>query len=478
MSSSVKSFLQKHSHPAQLIVSSFALVILFGTILISLPAATVSGERLSAVDAFFTIVSATCVTGLAVADTGGTFSLFGQLVILTCIQIGGLGLMTFTTIFLMSFGYRLPITDRIAIQESFHHTPSGKIWTLIKYIFIATFTVEAIGAASLTIYWMATERFATLGETIYNAAFHSISSFCNAGFSLFSDSMMGFQADRFVQVVTSLLILAGGLGFLAGLDIKEYVQQKYFYRFWSKEVRERVELIRPRPRLSVHTKFVIITNLALLAIGTVSFYFLEREGVFANLSMADAWMNAYFCAVTPRTAGFNNIDYTQMGGAALLCTMVLMFIGASPGSTGGGIKTTTFGLLVAYSLARWRGSTRLHVFNRTIPQESIDKAASVVVAAIALLIITSSVLMVTETRGFTPGQSQDRMVSIIFEAISAFATVGLSLNFTPLMTDAGKLVIAIVMFMGRVGPLTLALAISLRQKRVQHRFAEENIMVG
>lgn len=478
MSSSIKSLLQKQSHPAQLIVSSFALVIFIGTVLLALPVATESGERLSVIDAFFTIVSATCVTGLVVTDTASTFSTFGEIVILSCIQIGGLGLMTFTTIFLLSLGYRLPITDRIAIQESFHHTPTGKVWTLIKYIIIATFIIEAAGASCLTLYWLLTDRFGSVGDTVYNAVFHAISAFCNAGFSLSSDSMIGFQRDPFVQMVTCLLIILGGLGFLAGLDIKEYLQQKYFNRFWSEEVRERIEMIRPRPRLSVHTRFVIITNLALLIVGTVSFYFLERGGVFAGLSTVDAWMNAFFCSVTPRTAGFNNIDYTQAGGATLLCTMVLMFIGASPGSTGGGIKTTTFGLLVAYSITRWRGSARLHAFNRTVPQESIDKAAAVVVAAIALLIIASSVLMVTETRGYTPGQSQDRMVMIVFESISAFATVGLSLNFTPLLTDAGKLVITLVMFMGRVGPLTLALAISLRQKRVQHRYAEENIMVG
>lgn len=478
MASSIKSLLQKHSYPAQLIASSFALVIFIGTVLLSLPVATESGKRLSVMDAFFTIVSATCVTGLVVVDMGTTFSTFGEIVILSCIQIGGLGLMTFTTVFLLLFGYRLPITDRVAIQESFHHTPLGKLTTLIKYIVIATFTVEAIGAVSLIIYWLLTDKFDTVGETVYIGVFHSISAFCNAGFSHSSDSMIGFQRDWFVQIITCLLIIAGGLGFLAGLDMKEYVQQRYFHRLWSQEVRERIETIRPRPRLSIHTQFVIITNLVLLVIGTISFYALERGGVLAHLSMPDAWVNAFFCSVTPRSGGFNTVDFSQMGGATLLCTMVLMFIGASPGSTGGGIKTTTFGLLVAYSITRWRGNTRLHAFNRTVPQESIDKAAAVVVAATALVIIASSVLMVTETREYTPSASQGRMISIIFETLSAFATVGLSLNFTPSLTDTGKLIIALVMFMGRIGPLTLALAISLRQKRMQHRYAEENIMVG
>ncbi len=461
-------------HPAQIIALSFILVIVVGTILLSLPLATRSATRISLVDAFFTITSATCVTGLVVTDTGTTFSLFGQLVILSCIQIGGLGLMTFTTVFLVALGQRLSITDRIAVQESFHHTRIGNPVPLIKHIALATFTIEAMGAAALMLYWLRTDRFATLGQTIYMALFHSISAFCNAGFTLFSDNLMGFQRDPFVQLVITTLIVTGGLGFLVGLDLRKYAQQKLLQRLHPHPALAASN----RPRLSVHTKFVLLTTGALLVIGTLSYYLLERHGVFVNLSEAEAWLNAYFCAVTPRTAGFNTVDYTQMSGAALLCTMVMMIIGASPGSTGGGIKTSTFALLVAYSISRWRGHSHLHAFKRTVPQEAIDRAAAVVVAAIALLIIASSVLMVTETYGARPDESQRRFLSLLFETISAFGTVGLSLNYTPLLTTAGKIVISLVMFMGRIGPLTLALAISLRQRRAQYRYAEENVMVG
>ncbi|HSE98668.1 MAG TPA: potassium transporter TrkG, partial [Blastocatellia bacterium] len=289
---------------------------------------------------------------------------------------------------------------------------------------------------------------------------------------------IGFQRDWVVQLITSGLIIVGGLGFLVGLDVKEYIQQKVFHRFWSSGVRERVESIRPRARLSVHTKLVLISTALLLAIGTVSYYLLERRGTFAGLGEATAWVNAFFCSVTPRTAGFNTIDYTQLSGAALLCTMVLMFIGANPGSCGGGIKTSTFGLLVAYSISRWRGFRMLHLFGRTVPQESIDKGAAVVVAAVALIILASSALMVTETRGATAAESQGVMLGILFETISAFGTVGLSLNQTALLSDAGKIIVSIVMFMGRTGPLTLALAISIKERRTQYRFAEENVMVG
>jgi trk system potassium uptake protein TrkH len=471
-------FVRRRLHPPQLIVLSFALIILIGTLLLSLPVATRSGNRLPFVDALFTATSATCVTGLTVTDTATTFSVFGQLVILSCIQIGGLGLMTFTTVFMAIFGQRLAIADRVAIQESFHHTPTGNLATLIKYIVVATFTIEAIGALALTTYWLRVDRFPTAGETIYQAVFHSVSAFCNAGFALFADNLIGFQSDSFVLLVISTLIIVGGLGFLVGLDIKEYIQQVFFHRFLSRGARERIEAIRPRPRLSLHTKLVLITTATLLVIGTVSYYVLERRGALGRFNEGEAWLNAFFCSVTPRTAGFNAIDFAGLGGAALLCTMVMMYIGASPGSTGGGIKTSTFGLLVAYSVSRLGGHRRLHLFNRTVPVESVDRSAAVVVASIALIILASSALMVTETRGAAPGESQDKMVSLVFETISAFGTVGLSLGLTPLLTATGKIIIVLVMFMGRTGPLTLALAVTARQRRAQYRYAEENVMVG
>lgn len=474
----IKRFIRRYLHPAQLVVLSFAFVILVSTALLSLPIATSTGQRLSFVDALFTATSATCVTGLVVVDTGTAFSTFGQLVILACIQIGGLGLMSFTTIFLVVVGRRLAIADRIAIQESFHHTPTGKIATLVKYIVVATFTIEAAGALLLTLRWLQQGRYGSVGETVYHAVFHSVSAFCNAGFALHADSLTRFQDDPVVVLIMSTLIIVGGLGFLVGLDLKEYVQQALFRRFWSGRVRERVESIRPRPRLSVHTKLVLVTTIALLVVGTLSYYVLERRGLFAGMGEGEAWLNAFFCGVTPRTAGFNTIDFAQMGGAGLLCTMVLMFIGASPGSTGGGVKTSTFALLIAYAVSRWRGHTRLHAFKRTVPEESIDKAAAVVIAGIALVILAASALMATETYGQASSESRTQFLSIMFETISAFGTVGLSVGQTPLLSDPGRLIVALVMFMGRTGPLTLALAISMRRKRADYRYAEENVMVG
>lgn len=472
----ISGLVRRHLHPAQLVVLSFLVVILLATALLSLPFATRSGQRMPLVDALFTATSATCVTGLIVVDTGTFFSIFGQLVILACIQIGGLGLMVFTTVFLMATGRRLAITNRVALQESFHHAPTAKIGTLIKYIVVASFSIEAFGALLLTLRWW--ERFESAGETVYHAVFHAISAFCNAGFALQADSLITFQNDPVVIIIMSSLIVIGGLGFFVGLDVKEYVAAVFKSRSLRNRASGPVESTLPRRRLSVHTKFVLLTTLTLLVVGTVSYFILEQQGLFANMTTGQAWLNAYFCAVTPRTAGFNTVDFASMSGAALLCTMVLMFIGASPGSAGGGVKTSTFGLLIAYSLTRWQGHTSLHVFKRTVPQESIDKAGAVVVAAIALVILASSALMATETYGLSADESQGQFLSILFETISAFGTVGLSLGQTSLLSVAGKLVVSVVMFIGRTGPLTLALAISMRQRRVQYRYAEENLMVG
>lgn len=471
--------ISRYFHPTQIIAFSFATVITLGTVLLSLPIATRSGIPLPITDALFTATSATCVTGLVVVDTGSTFSTFGQIVILACIQIGGLGLMTFTSIFMVAFGRRISIMGRVAIQESFHHSTTRQIVVLIRYIVIATLIIEAVAAVLLTIYWSMQGRFATFGETLYQAIFHSISAFCNAGFSLFADNFLSFSNDYFVQIVATTLIIVGGLGFLVGLDVKEYLRQALKrYRVSHDPNVSNVGREAPKPRLMVHTKFVLVTTLALLLVGTVSYYVLERRGLFQDMTVSQAWMNSFFCSVTPRTAGFNTVDYARMSGAGLLCTMVLMFIGASPGSTGGGIKTSTFGLLIAYSISRWRGHTRLHAFSRTVPQESIDRAGAVVVAAIALVILASSALVAVETYGSSYEQSQERFLGLLFETLSAFGTVGLSMGETPGLTTPGKLIVTIVMFMGRIGPLTLALAISLRQLKAQYHYAEENVMVG
>ncbi len=454
-------------HPARIIAGGFAGVIAMGTTLLSLPAATVNGTRIPLIDAMFTAVSATCVTGLTAVDTGTVFSRFGQAVILACIQIGGLGLMTMTTVFLVAFGRRLAIADRIAMQESFHHTRNPQLGTLIKYIVAATFATEGLGAAILSIYWIATGRFESPWTAVYHAVFHAVSAFCNAGFALYSDNLTSFQGDPVVLMVVCGLVVAGGVGFLVGLDVTTCLRRSLPGR--------RQHAVS---RLSLHSKLVLNGTAALLAAGMVSYYLLERRALFARMGEFEAWLNAFFCSVTARTAGFNTIDYSGLSSPALLCTIVLMFIGASPGSTGGGIKTSTFVLLIAYAYSRWRGNEDLHVFNRRVPQETLDKAQSVVFAALATFVLGCSALVGIEARAMLPAASHDQFLSLIFETTSAMGTVGLSMGQTPLLSAPGKLILMLLMFMGRIGPLTMTLAISIRRTRSRFRYADENVMVG
>jgi trk system potassium uptake protein TrkH len=343
---------------------------------------------------------------------------------------------------------------------------------------LGTVITEAIGAVVLAAQFWRSGKMATFADAAYSAIFHAISAFCNAGFSLYPDNLIGFQTDPVVLGVLSVLIIFGGLGFLVGLDLKEYVQQRFFKSLWPEPVRQRVQVIRPRPRLSLHSKMVLSMTAALLIVGTVSYYGLERAGALRNLSAPAALLNSWFASVTARTAGFNSIDYGQLGGPALLCTMVLMFIGASPGSAGGGVKTSTFGLLLVYAVYRWRGHGTPHAFRRSIPRETLDRASMVVIASVAFVILAGSLLMATEAIGADPAQSQSKFLPVLFETFSAFGTVGLSMNFTASLTTAGKLVLCIVMFVGRVGPLTAALAIAARKQQPSISYAEENVMVG
>jgi len=468
---------QTRLSPAQIVLLSFLGVITVGTALLSLPAATASGERMSFVNALFTATSGTCVTGLAVVDTATQLSRFGQIVVLTCVQIGGLGLMAFTTMFIVLAERRLGIADAVVLQESFHTKATHNVGKLLKYIVASTFIAEALGAAALALHWTVNGRFESFWETLYHAVFHSVSAFCNAGFAVLPTASPAFQNDTTALLILSLLIVTGGVGFLVAFEIGQ--RTRYAVVRWVARRRGMIAVsTHGVKRLSLHSKFVLISTAALLAIGTVSYYFLERRGVYAHLSFLDAWVNSWFASVTARTAGFNTVDYAQMSGAALLCTMTLMFIGASPGSTGGGIKTSTFALLVAYSYSRWRGHGNLRAFGRTVPAESRERAGTVVVVGIAVVLLAASGLMALETYHLHPARSQDLFLPMLFETISAFGTVGLSLGQTPLLGTPGKLVVCVVMLLGRIGPITVALAVSRREQRERFRYAEENIMVG
>jgi trk system potassium uptake protein len=415
----------------------------------------------SLLDALFTATSAVCVTGLTVVDTGTGFSPAGQAIVLALIQVGGLGLMTFAVFVGVVLGRRVAFTDRMVIQDSMHHTPKAGIRRLVRYVLTFTLASEAAGAALL---WLRFREEFPAGLAIWQSVFHAVSAFCNAGFGLLPDNLVRYRGDVIVNLAITGLIVVGGLGFLVNMELWDQLKAR----------------LRGRraPVPTLHARLALTVTAALLLAGTAVFLALEWDNVLRGLPVGERVLAAWFQAVTPRTAGFNTIDFGRVSSDTLFFTIFLMFVGASPGSTGGGIKTTTFGLLVVLVVARWRGRGRATVFRRTIPHAVMDRALTLALLAWALVSLAVGVLVATETRGVPFGAAEPRFLALMFEAVSAFGTVGLSTGITASLSGAGKLVLVALMYAGRVGPLTLVLAVGPGPGRGRFRYAEENVMVG
>lgn len=446
--------------PVNLPLLSFALLIIIGTILLMLPAAA-NGPRLAPVDALFTATSATCVTGLVVVDTGSRLSLFGQWVVLVLIQCGGLGIMTFSTVLIMLMTGRFSFIQRSVIQDTFTHRPDTRLPSLVLHVVIFTLVLEAAGAALLFL------RFSGMyhpGRALYFAVFHAISAFCNAGFGLYSQSLMDFSGDPLVSLTVALLIICGGIGFLVMLELKRVL-------FRSHKAR------RAR-RLSVHSKLVLTLTALLLTVGTLGFLLYEWNNSMAGLSLPAKVMAAFFQSVTARTAGFNTLNFGKMANVTLLFTILLMFIGAASGSTGGGIKVNTLGVLFALSRSRLRGEETTSIFRRTLTAETVGRAISVLVVAVIVIYAATMALTVSELGTTIHAESRGLFLELLFEVVSAFATVGLSVGVTSKLSTVGKLILVVVMFVGRLGPLSIAVALSGREPRSTIQYAEENVMIG
>lgn len=446
--------------PVNLPLLSFALLIIIGTILLMLPAA-VNGPLLSPVDALFTATSATCVTGLVVVDTGSRLSLFGQWVVLVLIQCGGLGIMTFSTVLIMLMTGRFSFVQRSVIQDTFTHSPDTRLPSLVLHVVIFTLVLEAAGAALLFL------RFSGMyhpGRALYFAVFHAISAYCNAGFCLYSQSLMDFSSDPLVSLTVALLIICGGIGFLVMLELKRVL-------FRSHKAR------RAR-RLSVHSKLVLTLTALLLIAGTLGFLIIEWNHSMARLSLPAKVLAAFFQSVTARTAGFNTLNFGKMANVTLLFTILLMFIGAASGSTGGGIKVNTLGVLFALSRSRLRGEEATSIFRRTLTAETVGRAISVFVVAVIVIYAATMALTVSELGTTIHEESRGLFLELLFEVVSAFGTVGLSVGVTSKLSALGKLILVVVMFVGRLGPLSIAVALSVREPRSTIQYAEENVMIG
>ena len=433
--------------PNQVLVSGFISLILIGTYLLHLPIASSGEGSIKWVDALFTATSATCVTGLVVLDTGSDFTFFGHWIILIPFQIGGLGIMTFSTMFAFLLGKKISLRQRLIIQESLNQFSIGGLVRLAKYILLFTFIFQGFGTLFLYLNW---RHINSNHSSLFLSFFHAVSAFCNAGFSLFSDSLQAYTSHTGINTIFLILIIFGGIGFLVLVELYEYPKRK---------------------RLSLHSKLVIVMTIFLLVSGTIGILFLENQNpnTIQHHLLRGKLLSSIFQSATARTAGFNTIPIGQMGNATLLLLIMLMFIGASPTSTGGGIKTTTFCVAFLWMYYTLKGRKHLYLYQRQISNEVVSKAWVILTLAISWIMVMTLLLSYFEDFDF---------IKLFFEVISAFGTVGLSTGITGSLSPAGKIIIIFTMFVGRLGPLALALSLIINRQEESIQYPEDHVMVG
>jgi trk system potassium uptake protein TrkH len=450
----LKSYAVAFLSPQRSLVLSFGFLILLGTAVLTLPWSTNTGS-IDPLDALFTATSAVCVTGLIVVDTGGYFSPWGQGVILGLIQAGGLGIMTFSVFFYHLLGMDISLRGRVAVQERFTYSPVRNIFYIVKMVLVYTITVEIIGMCLLFVGWLQSYP---LGTALYLSCFHAISAFCNAGFCLFEESLIAYRANVLVNLTVVSLIILGGIGFVV-----------------LHELRRKAERGSP---FSLHTKLVLATTVSLIVAGALLFFLLEQKNTLSGLPLKDGALIALFQSVTARTAGFSTVDFRQLSDATLFIFVILMFIGASPGSCGGGVKTTNLAILFFIAWNRFTGRSEVNMLKRTLPKETATRSITLLVAS-ALLVTLVLILLNIFQGGMVPHpQARGLFLELLFETVSAFGTVGLSTGTTANLTPLGKIVITITMFVGRLGPLTLAYALAKKGEGKRFQYTEENVMVG
>jgi trk system potassium uptake protein TrkH len=434
--------------PAKFILIFFIIMILFGTILLWLPISVEKSSSVNFLDRIFTATSAVCVTGLTVVDISKAYTTFGQVIILFCIQIGGLGYMVFGSLMLIFFG-RVSLGQKSVLSESLNLnnlSQSKQINSVIKQILIFTFCFEILGAIILSVKFYLSNI--TLKKSLYYGIFHSISAFCNSGFSLFSTSFIEYRNDVVINVIISLLIIFGGIGFVVGLDL---IQKLY-----------------KRQQLLFHSKIVLMMTIILILFGAISIFMLNYNKAFLNITVKEKILISLFQSITSRTAGFNTVIINNLSELSILVIMVLMFIGASPGGTGGGIKTTTFFVVTYFIYTFSRGEKDLTIFKRRINIDLVIKSFVIFISSLIYIILMTTLLVIT---------SKFSIKECLFETISAFGTVGLSLGITPNLDNLSKILLIITMFLGRVGSLTLLTALLFREPK-EVKYLVEDIAIG
>lgn len=447
---------------AQLFVGSFLLLVALGTLGLRTLPGLYTGERLGWLDALFTATSAVCVTGLIVVDTATWFTPLGQAYLLLLIQLGGLGMITFTTLIILALGRRLSLRQEALTAGSAQVAPHVDFRRLARDLVLFTATIEAAGAALLYLLWI--PRFGWTGA-LWPAVFHSVSAFCNAGFSTFSDSLIGFQQSPFTLLVIMALIVAGGIGFLTLEELA----------LWRQAARERRLF-----RLSLHSRIVLAATAVLLVGGWALFTLFEWSVALGGLPPWARVTNALFMSVTARTAGFNTVDYAQASDGGNFLTILLMSVGGSPGSTAGGLKTTTVAVIGLLAWARFRGMEVTSLWGRSIPEETIQRAVGLFVVGFGVVTLAIFGFTATEIGRVGHSGAGEGFLGYMFEAASAFNTVGLSMGVTPELSTPGRWMAIVLMYVGRVGPLTFAAAIALRRPTPagEFRYAYEDVVVG
>ena len=433
-------------NPPLVLSLGFAILISVGGILLSLPFFTNSGQATDLIDSFFVAASASCVTGLTPVNTLEHWNTYGHVLLIILIQIGGLGVMSLASIIPLILGKKIGMKSRQILKEQLNVESLEGMIVLFKYVLIFSFGTEILGAILLSI------RFVPLyglGQGLWISIFHSISAFCNAGFDILGDSIYPLRDDVLVNFTLSFLIIVGGLGFVV---TSELFRRRYF------------------KNISTHSKLVLMITAILLTLGTVLFYFLEsRGGVLQGESLKGSILESFFQSVVARTAGFYSVDLSKIKDSTAIMLMGLMFVGGSPGSTAGGIKTTTLGVLVLSTAAVIRGENEPVVFGRHIGTDIIRKALAIFLVSFGIVLSVSFILTITENAG---------LVDIMYETVSALATVGASKGLTADLSRVGKILITICMYLGRLGPMTMAFAFGMKVKKSPIRYPESFISIG
>ncbi|KXB69055.1 potassium uptake protein, TrkH family [Leptotrichia wadei] len=447
-----KMFLKNKSFsPYMTILLSFMVVTILGGILLSLPISMRYGKSVKLIDGFFIATSAICVTGLSSIDIGSVYNIFGQMVILVLIQLGGLGVITFTSVIIIMISKKIGYYTKKIVQEDINIDTTFKIEEYVKKVILSVIVIEFIGTVILFFEFI--KKFGFL-KAVYYSFFHSVSAFCNAGFSLFSDNLYGFKNSFIINMTIPLLIFLGGIGFSTILNCYNVLRKK-------------------EKRLTSTTKLSIKISIFLVIIGMVAMFILEysNKSTIGNLSFGQKLEASFFQSVTTRTAGFNTISILGLKRSTSLLFVILMFIGASPGSTGGGIKTTTIGLIILGTLATLKNKDTIEYDKRSVSWRIYSKAITVLFISLIYTTICVFLLILFERN--------KNLLDLVFEVFSAFGTVGLSRNLTPSLADISKFILIVTMFVGRVGPLTIALALSKSNlKKGRYTYPQENILIG